>query len=88
MNATNKSGLIEQTYPVRDTLLFKIQGDDPAVQSAAQAVKDTISRHGGTGFQFAQSDEEAEVLWESRKYALMSTITSVEGARCWTTDVW
>lgn len=88
MNAVNKSGLVSRTYPVRDTLFFKIQGDDYAVQSAARAVKDIISRHGGTGFQFAQTEEEADTLWECRKYALMSTIASVEGSRCWTTDVW
>ena len=34
-------------------------------------------------------DKEAAELWENRKYALMSTITSGgEGARVWTTDVW
>ena len=88
MNAVNKSGLVSQTYPVRDTLFFKIQGDDSAIQAATKAVKDIVSRHSGSGFQFAETDDEAELLWESRKYALMSTIASVEGARCWTTDVW
>ncbi|KAJ7581347.1 D-lactate dehydrogenase cytochrome oxidoreductase [Mycena floridula] len=74
MNAINKGGFADHPYPVKDTLFFKIQGDDKA-------------KHGSTSFEFAATDHEAEVLWSNRRYALMSTMASYPGSRCWTTDV-
>ena len=88
MAAINGAGLVSRSYPVSDTLFFKIQGDEAAIAAAAHAVQSTVARHGGTRFEFAQTAEEGEELWENRKYALISTIGSVEGAKCWTTDVW
>ena len=88
MAASNKAGLVSKQYPVVDTLFFKIQGDPTAIESTARTVQQIVAGHGSSNFMFAQTDEEAEELWESRKYALMSTIESQEDARCWTTDVW
>lgn len=87
MAAINAAGEVARPLPVSDTLFFKIQGDEAAIGAAARAVQDTVARHGSTRFEFAQTDEEAAQLWESRKYALMSTIGSEPGSRCWTTDV-
>ena len=39
-------------------------------------------------FEFAKTDEEADTLWQNRKYALISTLGAHPGSRCWTTDVW
>ncbi|KAF8431462.1 hypothetical protein L210DRAFT_3614525 [Boletus edulis BED1] len=72
MSAVNTAGIVEKPYPVQDTLFFKLQGSPD---------------HGGTRFEFAATDEEAEDLWENRKYALMSTLASNPGMKCWTTDV-
>ena len=89
MAAINAAGLVSKAYPVRDTLFFKIQGTPAAIADAAAAVKAITRRHGSSAFAFAQTDAEAAELWENRKYALTSTITSGgEGARVWTTDVW
>lgn len=88
MAAIDAAGLVSETYPVHDTLFFKIQGDPAAIKTTADAVRRIVGKHGSINFKFAQTDDEAEELWESRKYALMSTIESEEGARCWTTDVW
>ncbi|EMD38645.1 hypothetical protein CERSUDRAFT_48196 [Gelatoporia subvermispora B] len=87
MAAINDAGLVSKTYPVSDTLFFKIQGDDAAIKSTTHAVQSIVERHESSTFEYAETDEEADELWESRKYALMSTIGSEEGARCWTTDV-
>ncbi|KAI0781193.1 D-lactate dehydrogenase cytochrome oxidoreductase [Trametes elegans] len=87
MKAISDAGLVSETYPSADTLFFKIQGDPAAISSTAQTVQDIVARHSSQNFKFAKTDDEAEELWESRKYALMSTIESEEGARCWTTDV-
>lgn len=87
MAAINAAGEVARPLPVSDTLFFKIQGDEAAIGATARAVQDTVARHGSTRFEFAQTDEEAAQLWESRKYALISTIGSEPGSRCWTTDV-
>ncbi|KAF8894489.1 FAD-linked oxidase-like protein [Infundibulicybe gibba] len=87
MSAINRAGLVDQTYPVRDTLFFKLQGDAAAIQSTFDVVKKIIQQHGSRHFEFASTDQEAEDMWENRKYALMSTISAHPGSRCWTTDV-
>ncbi|KAI0928260.1 hypothetical protein AcW1_005561 [Taiwanofungus camphoratus] len=87
MAAINTAGAVSNTYPISDTLFFKLQGDQAALDATAHAVKATVARHGSTRFEFAQTDQEAAELWESRKYALISTIGSVPGSKCWTTDV-
>ncbi|GJE86790.1 D-lactate dehydrogenase cytochrome oxidoreductase [Phanerochaete sordida] len=88
MAAINSAGLVSKAYPVRDTLFFKIQGTPAAIKDAAAAVKAITRRHGSSAFEFAGTEAEAAELWENRKYALTSTITSGgEGARVWTTDV-
>ncbi|KAH9934931.1 FAD-linked oxidase-like protein [Fomitopsis serialis] len=87
MAAINNAGEVSRTLPISDTLFFKIQGSPDAIGATAAAVRETTAKHGSTRFEFAQTNEEAEELWESRKYALISTIGSEPGAKCWTTDV-
>ncbi|KAF5324523.1 hypothetical protein D9611_004574 [Ephemerocybe angulata] len=87
MHAINDAGFVDRPYPVQDTLFFKIQGDLSMVKETAKVVKACSKKHGGTSFQFATSDAEADEMWTNRKYALMSTIAANPGYRCWTTDV-
>ncbi|TDL27237.1 hypothetical protein BD410DRAFT_818729 [Rickenella mellea] len=87
ISAINKAGLVERAYPVKDSLFFKIQGSEDSIKMASKAIKNAVKKHGSSKFEFAGSDEEAENLWESRKYALTSTIASDPGSRAWTTDV-
>ncbi|KAL1947576.1 hypothetical protein VTO73DRAFT_13300 [Trametes versicolor] len=87
MKAIADAGLVSEPYPSHDTLFFKIQGDPAAIDSTTRTVQDVVAKHRSVNFVFAKTADEAEELWESRKYALMSTIESEEGARCWTTDV-
>lgn len=88
MEATNVAGVVTKPYPVRDTLFFKIQGDDPAVKLTAKTVQAIVKKHGSDRFEFASTDQEAEDLWQNRKHALTSTMGANPGMRCWTTDVW
>ena len=39
-------------------------------------------------FKFADTDREAEDLWQNYKYPLMSSLAANPGLHCWTTDVW
>lgn len=88
MDAINKGGIIDKPYSVKDTLFFKIQGDTGCVTSTSKTIQAIIKKYGGNNFKFASTDEEAEDLWQSRKYALMSSLAAYPGSRCWTTDVW
>jgi hypothetical protein len=89
MAAINDAGLVSKSYPVRDTLFFKLQGTPTAIKETATAVQQIVKKYGSKQFEFASTDAEAAELWENRKYALMSTMTAGgEGARVWTTDVW
>ncbi|KAI0818818.1 FAD-linked oxidase-like protein [Irpex lacteus] len=88
MAAINDAGLVSKSYPVKDTLFFKLQGTPSAIKDTAAAVQQITKKHGSKQFQFASTDQEAAELWENRKYALTSTMTAGgEGARVWTTDV-
>lgn len=87
MAAIGNSGLGDKTHPARDTLFFKIQGDAKTVKNAADVVKSITKKHGSSGFDFAATDEEADDMWQQRKYALMSTMAIDPTTRCWTTDV-
>jgi D-lactate dehydrogenase (cytochrome) len=88
MKAINAAGLVDRPYPVQDTLFFKIQGDLTSINLTSKTVNAIVQKHGSTRFEFASTDEEAEELWQNRKYALTSTMAAEPGSRCWTTDVW
>lgn len=88
MSAINHAGLVDKEYPVKDSLFFKIQGSDDIVKATTKVIQQIIKKHGSTLFTFAATDAEAATLWESRKYALTSTIASDPGSHAWTTDVW
>ncbi|KAF8120937.1 FAD-linked oxidase-like protein [Boletus edulis] len=88
MSAINTAGIVEKPYPVQDTLFFKLQGSPESIAETSQVVQQIVRSNGGTRFEFAATDEEAEDLWENRKYALTSTLASNPGMKCWTTDTW
>ncbi|KAI0315334.1 FAD-linked oxidase-like protein [Amylostereum chailletii] len=87
MDAINSAGLVDRPLPVQDTLFFKLQGSPEAIALTAKTVQSLVRAHKSSKFTFAATDAEAANLWQNRKYALMSTIQSVPGSRCWTTDV-
>lgn len=88
MSAINTAGIIERPYPVQDTLFFKLQGSPESIAETSHVVQQIVRKYGSNRFEFAATDEEADNLWENRKYALQSTLASHPGMKCWTTDVW
>ena len=88
MGAINVAGLVDKPYPVKDTLFLKIQGDPLSIQNASETVQTIVQKHGSLRFEFASTDQEAEDLWQNRKYALTSSLAAHPGLSCWTTDVW
>ncbi|KAF9230600.1 FAD-linked oxidase-like protein, partial [Melanogaster broomeanus] len=88
MRSTNLYGASQRKYPEADSLFFKFQGPTPAsILESARIVKQVIKKRGGTGFELARSEKEANDLWADRKNALYSGLALVEGCRGWSTDV-
>ncbi|RDB27372.1 D-lactate dehydrogenase [cytochrome], mitochondrial [Hypsizygus marmoreus] len=88
MAATNIYGASKRKYPEQDSLFFKFQGPTPAsLDETANIVKRVVEGHGGTGFELAGSEEEAEDLWKDRKNAHFAGLALIEGGRGWSTDV-
>lgn len=87
MSAVNAAGIVDRPYPVNDTLFFKIQGDPDTIQRTSQVIHTIVQKHGSSQFIFAPTDEAAEDLWQSRKYALTATLAAYPGTRSWATDV-
>jgi len=88
MKHINEGGLVDDPYPVADTLFFKLQGDSEIIRLTAQTIDKIVGAHGGRGFAFAPTDEAAEDMWQTRKNALASTLAAWPDHRCWSTDVW
>ena len=79
----------KRKWPEKDSLFFKFQGLSAAsIQETAEVVKGVVEKHGGTGFQLARIDEEANDLWSDRKNVHYAGLALEEGCRGWPTDVW
>ncbi|TDL17853.1 hypothetical protein BD410DRAFT_753866 [Rickenella mellea] len=88
MQATNKFGMSLRKWPEKDSLFFKFQGhSQESLQETARVVKSVVEKHGGTGFELARNEQEAEDLWADRKNAHYSGIALLEGSKGWPTDV-
>ena len=89
MDAINKFGVSKRKWPVKDSLFFKFQGPSAAsLKETAQVVKRIVEKHGGTGFQLARNEEEADELWSDRKNAHFAGLSLVKGSKGQPTDVW
>jgi len=88
MRVINESGRSGRQWPVLDTLLFKFQGPTPrAIEESAEIAREIAGKYGGTGFEMAQSEKEAEAVWEFRKNGPLWALEMIPGSRAWSTDV-
>ncbi|KDQ13166.1 hypothetical protein BOTBODRAFT_160776 [Botryobasidium botryosum FD-172 SS1] len=88
MRATNGYGISARKYPERDSLFFKFQGSPETIAESARIVDEIVRAHGGSGFELAKSEKEAEDLWADRKAGYFSTLALVPGSKGWSTGVW
>jgi D-lactate dehydrogenase (cytochrome) len=89
MYAVNKYGCSGRKWPEKDSLFFKFQGhSQAALQDTAKVVKTIVEKHGGTGFELARNEEDAEALWKDRRNAYSAGLAFVKGSRGTPTDVW
>jgi D-lactate dehydrogenase (cytochrome) len=58
------------------------------MKEMSETLRSITSKHGGVGFEFAQTDTAAAAIWEGRKAALWSVQALKEDGKVWTTDVW
>ncbi len=89
MKATNIYGQSKRRWPEKDSLFMKFQGPTPqSLKETADIVKKVAQRHGGTGFELARNQQEANDLWTDRKNAHYAGLALIENAKGWPTDVW
>ena len=78
-----------RTWPERDSLFIKIQGATPVfIEESARILRAAAEAHGGTGFEFAATEAEADELWLARKNAMHAGFAMFPGAKAFGTDVW
>ncbi|PVF98174.1 hypothetical protein CPB86DRAFT_705625 [Serendipita vermifera] len=89
MEAIRHAGQSNKAFEAKDSLFFKFQGSPSSIKETSKVVQQIVQKYGGSRFESARSQKEAEELWHHRKVALWSTMEWVEGpnARIWTTDV-
>ena len=86
LNAFNRN---MRQWPEQDSIFFKIQGATQVfIDESARILREVVARHGGTGFEFAATEKEADDLWLARKSAVMAGFARSPGAKAMITDVW
>jgi D-lactate dehydrogenase (cytochrome) len=87
MRATNTYGVSERKYPEVDSLFFKFQGSPETIRETSRVVGELLKKHGATGFEVAETEQQALDLWADRKNALFSSLALLPGGKGWSTDV-
>ncbi|KAF9783921.1 hypothetical protein BJ322DRAFT_1007497 [Thelephora terrestris] len=88
MGAINKYGQSIRKRPEKDSLFIKFQGPTEAsILESIKLAEEITKEHGGTGFDTADNQEEAEALWADRKNAAYAVLALMPGCKYWPTDV-
>lgn len=89
MFAVNMHASPGRKWAEKDSLFFKFQGhSQAALQETAKVVKTIVEKHGGTRFELARDEEDAEAMWNDRRNAYSAGLAFMEGGRGTPTDVW
>ncbi|KIP07403.1 hypothetical protein PHLGIDRAFT_105753 [Phlebiopsis gigantea 11061_1 CR5-6] len=85
LNAFNRN---MRQWPEQDSIFFKIQGATQVfIDESARILREVVERNGGSGFEFAATEKEADDLWLARKSAVMAGFALAPGAQAMITDV-
>ncbi|KIP01238.1 hypothetical protein PHLGIDRAFT_123532 [Phlebiopsis gigantea 11061_1 CR5-6] len=88
MAGLNSYNQTMRQWPEKDSLFFKIQGATQVfIEESARILKEVVERNGGSAFEFAATEKEADDLWLARKTAPMAGLALHPGARAMITDV-
>jgi D-lactate dehydrogenase (cytochrome) len=86
IDAVNKYSKTD--YTVAPTLFFEFHSVHTANAAEQSALVEELARaHGARGFQWAQSREERDLLWQARHAAYYASLALRPGAETFTTDV-
>lgn len=87
LNAYNKHS---RQWPEKDSLFVKLQGATPVfIAESARILAAVMARHGGSGWELAATEAEADVLWLYRKNIAMPGFElGPLGSGFVSTDVW
>ena len=86
LNIYNKDS---RQWPEKDSLFIKIQGSTQVfIEESARILKETADKYGGTDFEFAVTEKDAEELWLARKNVLYAGFALSPGAKGLVTDLW
>lgn len=89
MHALNRYNKDKRQWPEKDSLFIKVQGATQVfIEESARILKTVCEKHGGTGFEFAATEEEAEELWTSRKNVMYASFALSPSGKTLATDVW
>jgi D-lactate dehydrogenase (cytochrome) len=89
MHALNLYSKDSRHWPEKDSLFIKIQGATQVfIEESARILKAVAEKHGGTGFEFAATEEEAQKLWWSRKNIMYAGFALSSNVKALGTDVW
>jgi D-lactate dehydrogenase (cytochrome) len=83
MDAVNR--YCQTNYPVADTLFVEFHGSNR--EEPTEMVRSIAAGFGGSGFEWAATEEARTQLWRARKNAYPAALALRPGARGWPTDV-
>ncbi|ORY76012.1 FAD-linked oxidase-like protein [Leucosporidium creatinivorum] len=75
------------TWPEKPSLFLKFSGTQGQIDSDVQRTRSITEQNSGEGFTFAKDDEEAALIWQSRKNVLFAALDYVPGSKAFVTDV-
>ena len=82
INSYNKT-----TYPEADTLFLEFQGTEQSVAEQVQMFREFCDDHGGSDFNWAETEQERNKLWSVRHDAYWAILAKYPGKQGFTTDV-
>ena len=75
------------SYPEKDTLFLEFHGTTRYVEEQVQQFKEFSDEHGGSDFQWAQTEEDRNKLWQARHDAYWAILAKYPGKQGFATDV-
>jgi len=74
-------------YPEADTLFLEFQGTEQSVQEQVAQFREFSDEHGGGDFNWAETEEDRNKLWQVRHDAYWAILAKYPGKQGFTTDV-
>lgn len=67
-------GIVPNRLPAKDSIFFKLQGNDAIMAESERLVRAIAKKHGSIDMRMAHNDAESDALWAARKGALFAAL--------------